>query len=760
MLLIHAYFKKLTNSFQRLLILREEEHRKFLKIWLSYVVILALLYMVLPVTFEQNWLGFFEPMKNGYLPYIDFHVGYPPIGFLIFLPLVFLSNFNLAIFSALMRTINIFFLLMAILLIYLIVYKVRDKRDAIISALIVMASFSIITYNRHSNESITLFFALLAVYFMIDRKVCSAGLAISIGAMVKIMPGLLVIPAFKRFRGTRKRVLLFGSAYIVVLLLNLPFVIANPFMWSGTYLYNGARGPWETMWAIIEGWYGHGGAEALHPYFEAFIPYTQLMTLYRPSPYDHAYYAWFYPWLPTLLFILASASLLLSYCLINKHDVVKGVALTLFLFMFFSKGYSPQFTIFMLPFMAMALEGTKKIYLCAMLETGTILQSMVWGIPGFYSPSLLAFAVILRTITFALVIGILMMHFLKKKKRIKLPSIKFPVIKGLKDKFLVIFVISSLTVGASIYYLIDHYSQFPLTIGTQKGTINMKLYETTYLPLLNLSKNDRVMFNLTSLGPSDVSVTKDNEKIWSTENPQYDVRDLFVHKDLGNYFLVIYMAYPKSNFKIIDETNGNGKGMIEQIDEAGETLNITLVDFGNDYSNSLLSLSWPVENLVVDENFKVDMMVRYFSGHINRTMLSLSSFSTEDVYEYEIPLHDDWSKFEMNSSSITSDSLQFSQIRGKQIEAINIIFIIDNADNASIGLKDLKVWNEGEVTKLDLGVEKTSQTLYEIYIAHTYSSGRDPMVYVAYSLFVVGTTTAWLSIFKACKRGDESLKLR
>ena len=113
--LIHAYFKKLTNSFQRLLILREEEHRKFLKIWLSYAVILALLYMVLPVTFEQNWLGFFEPMKNGYLPYIDFHVGYPPIGFLIFLPLVFLSNFNLAIFSALMRTINIFFLLMAIL---------------------------------------------------------------------------------------------------------------------------------------------------------------------------------------------------------------------------------------------------------------------------------------------------------------------------------------------------------------------------------------------------------------------------------------------------------------------------------------------------------------------------------------------------------------------------------------------------------------------------------------------------------------------
>ncbi len=756
--LIHAYFKKLANQFQRLPILRAEEHRIFLRIWLGYIVILALLYVVLSVTFERNWLEFFEPVQNGYLPYIDFHVGYPPIGFLPYLPLALLSDFNLTIFSALMRIINAFFLVMAVLLIYLIVYKVRGKRDAIISALIVMGSFSITTYNRHSNDSIALFFALLAVYFILDKRMCSSGLAIGLGVMVKLIPGLLVIPAFKRFKGTRERALLLGSAYTVILLLSLPFVIANPFMWLGTYLYNGARGPWETIWAFADGWYGHGGISALHPYFETFIPYMQLMTLYHPSPYDHAYYAWHCPWLPTLLFILGGASLLLSYCIINKHDVIKGSALTLFLFMFFSKGYSPQFTILMLPFMAMALEGPKKICLCALLETGTILQWMVWGLPGFHFTSLLVLAVILRTIAFALVIGLLMTHFLKRKKTIKLPSVKLPVVKSLKAKFLVIFTVSVLTVGASIYYLINHYSQFPLTIETRKGTIDMKLYETAYFPLLNLTQNDRVMFNLTSKGPSDVSVTKDNEEIWNTENPQYNVRDLFVYEDFGNYSLAIYMAYPESNFTILDKTNGKGK--IEQIDETGEALNITLSDSGKPHRYPSLNLSWPVENLVVAEDFKVDMMVRYFSGHVNRTMLSLSSSSTDVVYEYEIPLNDDWNTFEMNSSSATFDGLPFSKIKGKQIEAINIVFTIENANNASIGLKDLKVWNEGKVEKLDLGVEKTSQTLCEIYIAHTYSPSKDPMLYAAYSLFVVGTTTAWLSIFKACKRGGEPSRLR
>ena len=749
-------FKKSTNLFRPLSTFCAEEHRNFLKLWLSYVAILALLYMVVPVTFERNWLDFFEPLRNGYLPYIDFHVGYPPIGFLTYLPFALVSNFELTTFVVLMRAINLFFLAMSVLLIYFIVYKMRDKRDATISALIIMVSFSTFTYAKHSNEPIALFFALLAVYFMLGRKTCSTGLAIGLGAMTKILPGLLVIPAIKRLKSAKERVLLLGSAYTLVLLLNLPFMIASPFMLLGTYVYNGARGPWETIWALIEGWYGHGGTEVLHPYFEAFIPYTQLRTIYQPSPYDHAFYAWNYTWLPTLLFILGGASLLLSYWLINRRDVTEGVALTLFLFMFFSKGYSPQFTMFMLPFMAMALEGVKKICLCAMFEIGTVLQLFVWWL-GLYSPSLLASAVILRTITFALVIAVLMIHFIKRQKANKLSSIKLPVIRGLKGKFLAIFIISVLTAGGSAYYLIDHYSQFPLTVETRKGTIDMKLYETAYLSIPNLTKNDRVMFNLTSMGLNDVSVTKDDEEIWTTKTPNYNVRNLFVYNDLADYSLVIYMAYPNSSFKIIDETNGDGKGEIEQI---GEALNVTVVDFGKDLDYSILRLSWLVENLVVADDFKVKMMVQRFSGHVNRTLLVLSSSATSDVYKYEIPLSDEWSKFEVNSSSFTFDGLPFSRVKGNRIEAINIVFIVDDGKNASIGLEDLEVWNEGKVEKLDLNIKKTSQTLYEIYVAHAYSLNNNLMVYVAYSLFVVGTTTAWLSIFKTCDKGDESSKSR
>jgi len=730
-----------------------EPHRRFLRIWLIFIAVLSFLYVIIPVSYELNWLGYFEPVKNGYVPFIDFHVGYPPLGFFIYLPYAVLSNFNPTVFVALMRITNIFFLSMSVLLIYLIVNRVRGQNEGILSALVVMFSVSTISINTCSNESVALFFALLAIYYTLSRKAGLAGLFVGLGAMTKIFPGLLIIPAAKKLKASKDKVLLLGLTILIVLFFNLPFMIGNPFMWIGAYTFHGGRGPWETLWALIEGWYGHGGAEVLHPHFEVFIPYMQLRGIYPPTSSDHAYFLWSHPWLPTFLLILGVVSLLLSYLLTNERNLLEGTALTLFFFMFFSKGYSPQFTIFLLPFAAMAFTHVRKIVLSAVFEVGTLAELVVWR-PNMYSPSLLAFAIILRTAAFLLIISLLMLHLIKSQEAIWRTIVKLPRIDigWFKDKLVAIFVLSLLIIGISTGYLVNTYGQFSLTMETNTRTISMETYQTDKWSLSNFAQNDRVLFNITSKSPTGVSLVRGNETVWTTQKPQYQTRGLFIiNETTANYSLTTFMAYPASNFTIIDETSQDGFG---KIDREANVLNLTVIDLGKDHVNSTLRLSWHL-NRVVAENFKVK--VKYLQSNVSKIILGIFSKTDNLVYEYEVASFNSssiksWRWFEANSSSVTLDGQSSFNIEGDEIKAVNIVYIVGDGVNASLSLANLEVQNTGKSSALDLNVEDTGQVFYKIHIAHQYSLENPTMIYASYSALTISAVVAWFSLYKKFQR--------
>jgi len=726
-----------------------EPHKRFLRIWLAFIVALSFLYVIIPVSYELNWLSYYEPVKKGYVPFIDFHVGYPPIGFFIYLPYAVLSNFHTTVFVALMRMTNGLFLSMSVLLIYLIVNRVRGQNEGILSALVVMFSVSTISTNTCSSESIALFFALLAVYYMLSKKAALTGLSVGIGAMTKIFPVLLIIPAAKKLKPSRDKVLLLGSTTMVVLFANLPFMIGNPFMWIGAYTFHGARGPWETVWALIEGWYGHGGAEVLHPYYEVFIPYMQFRGIYPPSPSDHAYFLWSHPWLPTLLLILGLGSLLLSYFLINENSLLEGTALTLFSFMFFSKGYSPEFTVFLLPFVAMAFKRVRKILLCAAFEVGTLVQSIVWR-PGMYSSSLLAFAVILRTALFLLIISLLTLHLIRSQEIVRRTIIRLPKIslRWFMDKLVIFFILSLLTIGISTQYLINTYSQFSLAVETKTRTNGIELYKTSTWDLSNFVKKDRVLLNVTSKSPTTVSLVRGNETVWTNTKPQYHTKGLFIIDNAAkSYSLTTFMAYPASNFTITDETSQDGFGKIEK---EASALNLTVVDLGKDNVNSTLRLSWPI-NLVAAADFKVKVM--YLQSNASRIILGIFSTTDNRLYEYEVATFnsssiESWRQFEANSSSVTLEGQSSFNLQGHEIGAINIIYMVGDGANASFSLKNLEVQNMGKPKALDLGVRDTSQILSQIYVAHQYSLENPTMIYASYSALTLSSAVAWFSLFK------------
>jgi len=147
-----------------------------------------------------------------------------------------------------------------------------------------------------------------------------AGLLIGLGAAVKTVPGLLVLPLLAAARSTRERVWLVGTAIAVPAILFLPFFVADPgaLKWLGTYGGIAGRGGLSLVLqpSLIHDQYTHGilapdpsGVSELVADSSRWIALVVLGALaafllrYRPAPIDGAVLLWLaiYAFVPNFL---------------------------------------------------------------------------------------------------------------------------------------------------------------------------------------------------------------------------------------------------------------------------------------------------------------------------------------------------------------------------------------------------------------------------------------------------------------------------
>ena len=235
-------------------------------------------------------------------------------------------------------------------------------------------------------DSLAVFFLLLGIYLIINKNSRTAGLVIGIGGLIKWFP-LLILPAAWKFLGTKKALSIVVIALVVIGLgWGLLFGISPEFT-KASLIAQGAKGSWETVWALIDGNLSTGNFSLE---INRTIPASASISTGNP------------PVIPIWLsiFVIGGVGFLL-FLKSTIDSVVKLVGFsgfTLIMFFLWSPGYSPQWTLYLLPLIILCFENNRSRLLALVLVLMNLLEWPILLSRGWFQ--FLDEIVLLRTAIF------------------------------------------------------------------------------------------------------------------------------------------------------------------------------------------------------------------------------------------------------------------------------------------------------------------------------------------------------------------------
>jgi hypothetical protein len=276
-------------------------------------------------------------------------------------------------------------------------------------------------------ESYPLFFFVLSLYLLLQKRPYLSAFFTGVGFMIKLIPLILMPVAIQQFSRYRyqieiinkkleitklspnkalitdnnspltihyslftipfdlSRTALYLAIFLVtVIVIALPFYLMNPALILGSQQITGARQPWETIWALIDGNYDYG-----------VIPLDMRDLSWTPNDAPPTHMPWL---LVTTLFGLTYAFFYtrpLDWT--ASRNALAFVGFTLCLFMLWSKGYSPQWLGWPLFFIVLLLANLRGVIYATLLSVANIIEANFYFIMFPEERWLFATMVLIRT---------------------------------------------------------------------------------------------------------------------------------------------------------------------------------------------------------------------------------------------------------------------------------------------------------------------------------------------------------------------------
>jgi 4-amino-4-deoxy-L-arabinose transferase-like glycosyltransferase len=724
----------------------------------GYSIVIIVSYAVPVCLTSLEWYNLYSFLStHKAIPFVDVREGYPPFGFLVYMPMYYIFQGNIQAFYYALRAVNGLFLVLTLFVLYLILKSTFNERRAVKLALYYAALPSVVIANVYSNDIIALFPAALAIYMMTKGKALLCGILIGVAALCKGFPFLLLIPALVAFKKAGDKLKVAGSAIFTVVFVSLPFMLMNPYTYISTFTHEGSRGPWETVWALIDGYYSHGGL--LHPYFDKFFYHSNLLKIYSASHYDHAVYDWNFDWMPSFLTACQILIVILVFlaCTSRVWEIYSYCGVFYIGYMLFFKGYSTQFAV-STPFYLLLATVNNPLPFLIPLEVSHILQMLAWG-DNIVAPelmrdwhlNLLVLAVVIRTVVFGWsIVSHLKGVFTYIKTRLNF------VMKSLLGFFRVLIDRKLLSLFA-ITILLGAMSLGDLYINAGKNlsfksfgkSVMASTNEWQNITLTGLNVGDQVALKVKTHNWVEVKIVPDNLKApieRGVRNP-FNLKDsfnetvFFFIAESESYTLMLKLAHPAIPFRVTDGFDGDLK-VNASVDGSG--LVLALKDEGLDGRGSMFRIAYPLD-VYVGNNFSLNLTYKVLEGSVSNLYLDIFDDTDEWLYSYNVKTTD--GNFVLNARS--KDSYGYSNLYGDHISLFALSIFIENGASTVMKLEGISVKNSDKNYDLKFYAMESEEIPCEIFIERDWK----PTIYYlsSFSMFVVLGIVTFYFLYRKIK---------
>jgi hypothetical protein len=367
---------------------------------------------------------FAQLTRQGYTPYVNLWAPYPPIFPCLMIGLWRISSllppweFPDLWFSLLLGGTFLLFETGNLILVYAIARQLGDRRRALRAAWFYAILFTPVYTLTGWFESYPIFFFLLSLYLLLRGRPLWSAITTGIGFMIKLIP-LILLPvgaqlsndkyqmANGKGQRTRRRwcitirllnlsfdichlILYFGTFALTVVAIGLPFYLLNPRLVWGPLVISGARKPWETVWALLEGEFGYG-----------IVPLDLRNLAWDPaSSAGGSNLPWI--WITLVFGLVYLFAYTRPFDWKSPRNVVAFTGFTSILFLIYSKGYSPQWLGWALIFVALLLPNLRGAFYAIVTGALNLVEANVFFTIVPDEHWLLVITVGLRTLIFLL----------------------------------------------------------------------------------------------------------------------------------------------------------------------------------------------------------------------------------------------------------------------------------------------------------------------------------------------------------------------